>query len=80
LSVSVRFGFLLIKPKPNRTEPACFFKNLIGFFFGSVFSVIFFWFSRFNRFSGFFAHPYLSIIFYITKNSARPIGKWSRPI
>jgi hypothetical protein len=50
LSVSVRFGFfgfLLIKPKPNRTrtEPAGFFKNLIGligFFFGSVFSVIFF--------------------------------------
>jgi hypothetical protein len=23
--VSVRFGFLLIKPKPNRTEPAVFF-------------------------------------------------------
>ena len=35
LSVSVRFGFfgfLLIKPKPNRTEPTRFFKNLIGFF------------------------------------------------
>ena len=35
LSVSVRFGFfgfLLIKTKPNRTEPTRFFKNLIGFF------------------------------------------------
>jgi hypothetical protein len=46
LLVSVRFGFfgfLVIKPKPNR--PAGFFKNLIGligFFFCSVFSVIFF--------------------------------------
>ena len=28
---SVRF--FLIKPKPNRTEPASFFKILIGFFF-----------------------------------------------
>ena len=36
---SVRFfGFLLIKP--NRTSR--FFKILIGFFFGSVFSVVFF--------------------------------------
>jgi hypothetical protein len=26
----------------TETEPAGFFKNLIGFFFGSVFSVIFF--------------------------------------
>jgi hypothetical protein len=44
-SVSVRFGFLPIKPKPNRTELVGFFKILIGlngFFFGSVFSVIFF--------------------------------------
>jgi len=38
LSVSVRFfRFFAYK-----TEPAGFFKNLIGFFFGSVFSVIFF--------------------------------------
>jgi len=44
----------------NRTEPAGFLKNiigLIGFFFGSVFSVIFFQFSRFNWFFGFFVHP-----------------------
>jgi hypothetical protein len=27
------FGFSLLKPKPNRTEPACFFIFLIGFFF-----------------------------------------------
>jgi hypothetical protein len=42
-SVSVRFGFfsfLLIKPKPNQT--GCFFQNFNRFFFGSVFSVIFF--------------------------------------
>jgi hypothetical protein len=52
---SVRFfRFFVYK---TETEPAGFFKNLIGFFFGSVFSVIFFRFSRFNRFSGFFAHP-----------------------
>jgi hypothetical protein len=40
---SVRFGFFgfrLIKPKPNRTGG--FFKILIGFFHGSVFSVTFF--------------------------------------
>jgi hypothetical protein len=45
----------------TETEPAGFFKNLIGligFFFGSVFLVFFFRFSRFNQFSGFFAHPY----------------------
>ena len=35
------------------TEPVGFFKILIGFFHGSVFLVIFFWFSRFF---GFFAH------------------------
>jgi len=54
-SISVRFGFFLIKPKPNRTGR--FFQNFNRFFFGSVFSVIFFRFSRFNRFFGFFAHP-----------------------
>jgi len=57
LSVSVRFfGFLLIKPKPNRTEPAGFFKNLIGLI-GFFFRLFFFRFSRFNRFFDFFAHP-----------------------
>jgi hypothetical protein len=62
LLVSVRFGFfgfLVIKPKPNR--PAGFFKNLIGligFFFVRFFRLFFFRFNRFNRFSGFFAHPY----------------------
>jgi hypothetical protein len=34
-----------------KTEPAGFFKNLIGLI------GFFFQFSRFNRFSGFFAHP-----------------------
>jgi hypothetical protein len=37
----------------NRTEPDIFLNTLIGlidFFFGLVFSVIFFRFSRFNRF------------------------------
>jgi hypothetical protein len=54
---SVRFGFFgfrLIKPKPNRIGQ--FFQNfkfLIGFFHGSVFSVIFFWFFDF------FSHPYI---------------------
>ena len=59
---SVQFGFLgfrFIKPKPNRTE--YFFKNSNRFnrFFFSVrfFRLIFSRFSRFIRFSGFFAHP-----------------------
>jgi hypothetical protein len=58
---SVRFGFFgfrLIKPKPNRN--GWFFQNFnpfnMFFFHGSVFSVIFFWFSRFF---GFFVHPYM---------------------
>jgi hypothetical protein len=48
LSVSVRFGsvrFFRFFAYKTETEPAGFFKNLIGligFFFGSVFSVIFF--------------------------------------
>jgi len=47
------FDFLLIKP--NRIGR--FFQKFNRFlFFGSVFSVIFFRFSWFNRFSGFFAH------------------------
>jgi hypothetical protein len=46
LSVLVRFGFfgfLLIKPKPNRTGRFFQkFNRFNQFFFGSVFSVIFF--------------------------------------
>jgi len=52
-SVSVRFSFfsfLFVKPKPNRT--GWFFKILIDFFFGSVFSIIFF--SGFLGLIGFF--------------------------
>jgi hypothetical protein len=55
------FRFQTYKLKPNRTEPVGFFKiliGLIGFFHGSVFLIIFFRFSRFNRFFDFFAHPY----------------------
>ena len=48
------FGFRLIKPKPNQTEPIGFFKILIGFFHSSIFSVIFF---RFSWFFSFFTHP-----------------------
>jgi hypothetical protein len=44
-----------------------FFKNLIGLigFFFSVrfFLLFFFWFSQFNRFSGFFAHSYWEGLF-----------------
>jgi hypothetical protein len=39
-SVLVRFGFLLIKPKPNRTGR--FFQNFNRFFFGLIFSINFF--------------------------------------
>ena len=62
LSVSVQFGsfgFLFIKPKPNRTSR--FFQKFNRFnrFFFSVgfFRFFFLRFCRFNRFSGFFAHP-----------------------
>jgi hypothetical protein len=59
LSVSVQFGFfgfLLIKPKPNRTGQ--FFQKFNRFFFSvRFFQLFFFRFSRFNRFSGLFAHP-----------------------
>jgi hypothetical protein len=51
------FGFLLIKPKPNRTDR--FFQNFNWFFYGSVFLVFFVQFSRFNWFFSFFAHHYL---------------------
>jgi hypothetical protein len=47
------FGFMLIKPKSNRTGR--FFKILIGFFHGSVFSVI-----SFPVFSVFFSPLVLS--------------------
>jgi hypothetical protein len=63
LSVSVRFGsvrFFRFFVYKTETEPAGFFKKLIGligFFFRFGFFGFFFWFSRFNRFSGFFAHP-----------------------
>ena len=62
LSVSVRFGFfgfLLIKPKPNRTGR--FFQKFNRFIrvFFSVrfFRLFFFRFSRFNRFFSFFPRP-----------------------
>ena len=61
-SVSVRFGFfgfLLIKPKPNRNGR--FFQNFNQFnlvFFRFVFSIIIFQFSRFNQLFGLFTHPY----------------------
>jgi len=58
------FGFLVIKPKPNRTGR--FFQKFNRFnrFFFSVrfFQLFFFRFSRFNRFSSFFAHPYLCVL------------------
>ena len=63
LSVSVWFGFfsfLFIKPKPNRIGR--FFQKFNRFFFSSVFRLFFFRFSRFNRFSGFFAHPYFQVL------------------
>jgi hypothetical protein len=50
------FGFLLIKPKPNRTDR--FFQNFNWFFYGSVFQLFFVQFSRFNWFFSFFAHHY----------------------
>ena len=55
------FGFLVIKPKPNRTGR--FFQkfNRIDRFFFSVrfFQLFFFWFSQFNWFSGFFPYLYM---------------------
>jgi len=48
------FWFFVYK---TETEPAGFLKNLIGFFSIRFFWLFFFWFSRFNRFSSFFAHP-----------------------
>ena len=79
-SVSVRFfGFLLIKPKPNRT--CRFFQNFNRFnrFFFSVrfFWLFFFQFSQFNRFFCFFCSPLLIVIpRWITLNLAHdmPVG------
>ena len=52
------FGFLFIKPKPNRTSRFFQKNNRFNRFFSvRFFRLIFFRFSRFNRFSGFFAHP-----------------------
>jgi len=45
--------FFLFRAYKTKTEPVGFFKiliSLIGFFNSSVFSIIFFLFSRFNRF------------------------------
>jgi hypothetical protein len=64
-----RFGFgsvflIFCLKNRNRIDPAGFFKiliGLIGFFYGSVFSVIFFWFSQFNQFFGFFLTPNFNI-------------------
>jgi hypothetical protein len=58
----VRFssiGFRLWKPKPNRTGIFSNYSNRFNQFFFSVrfFRLIFSQFSRFIRFSGFFAHP-----------------------
>jgi hypothetical protein len=56
----VRFSFFGFAYK-TETESASFFKiliGLIGFFYGSIFSVICFWFSRFNWFFDFFTHPW----------------------
>jgi hypothetical protein len=51
--------FFRFQAYKTETEPVSFFKILISFFYGSVFSIIFFQFSRFNRFFDFFAHPYM---------------------
>jgi hypothetical protein len=58
---SVFFGLARFFAYKTKTEPAGFFKNLIGligFFSVRFFRLFFFRFSRFNRFSSFFAHPY----------------------
>ena len=57
LSVSVRFFRFFCLENQNRTEPASFFKNLIGlisFFSVRFFRLFFFRFSRFNWFYCFF--------------------------
>jgi hypothetical protein len=44
------FWFFWFQAYKTKTEPVGFFKILIGFFHGSVFSIIFFLFSPFNQF------------------------------
>jgi hypothetical protein len=45
---------LFFRFQAYKTKPVGFFKILIGFFYGSVFSIIFF---QFSRFFDFFTHP-----------------------
>jgi hypothetical protein len=53
-SVWVRFGsFFWFQAYKTETEPVGFFKILIGFFHGLVFSVIYLFFSGFLDFLGF---------------------------
>ena len=52
---SVRF--FRFQAYKTKTEPVGFLKILISFFYGSVFSIIFFWFSQFNQFFNFFLTP-----------------------
>jgi hypothetical protein len=52
-------GFCLTKPKPNWTE--IFLKYYNRFFSVRFLRLIFFWFSRFNRFIGFFITPCLDV-------------------
>jgi len=71
------FGFLFMKP--NRTGR--FFQkiNRFNWFFFLVwfFRLIFFWFSRFNRFSGFFAHPYSRITWLVKRKKIPPTKLWT---
>jgi len=72
---SVRFGFFgfrLIKPKPNRTEPTGFSKILIGFFSRFSFFGFFFVFSVFQ----FFCSPLLREMKYCEMGVLRLIVKW----
>ena len=54
---SIRFGFINLKPIPNRTSR--FFQNINQFFFSIRFFRLFF--SWFSQFFGFFTHPYHNI-------------------
>ena len=72
---SVLFGFFglkLTKPKPNRTGQFLKNSNRFNRFFFTVwfFRLFFFQFSRFNRFFGFFAHPYTDAFKSVGKLSA----------
>jgi hypothetical protein len=60
-----RFGLVFqFQTYKTETEPVGFFKNLIGFFHGSVFSVIFFNFLNLIDFSVFFLPSKKNTIFY----------------